>query len=345
MSCAPLVDLASIAENYGQLSGVLAGFAFTALVLVLTPSQARQRQMGGGDTGAPLSLLIAFVALVLTTLLYSLLAGENMEGARARAATVELINGLVFGLAVVTLLQGVTLLMRDASIELAAVKVARFVTVVAFPVLTAYFVAQGAADSEVVRAGSRGHSCVVAIPSFGIGLTAAAAAILTASLAKPAQLHLARYAKTCRVAAPLTVFVVTVVAAAVSGDLGTRAPTFLMSPLALNLFLGTAASLLTIVGLMFSATGAALDVNTAGNDPVAAAQEASAGKAELASSEKIEAIERPISVSGPATSEAFDQPASVVVAAGWFAAGGCRSGLVDDWAGDGGASGAVTRAE
>jgi len=60
---------------------------------------AERRQAEGQDTGAPLSLLIAFVSLTLTTLLYSLLAGENMEGARARAVTVELVNGLVFGLA------------------------------------------------------------------------------------------------------------------------------------------------------------------------------------------------------------------------------------------------------
>jgi hypothetical protein len=195
--------------------------------------------------------------LILTTLLYSLLAGENMEGARARAATVELINGLVFGLAIVTLLQGVTLLMRDANIEPAAVKVARFATVVAFPVLAVYFVAQGAADTAVVRAGLQGHGCVVAIPALGIVLTATVATILTASLARPVQRRLVRYAKTCRISAPLTVFVTTTVAAMVSGDLGTRVPTFLMSPLAINLFLWATASLLAIVGLMFSAAGAA----------------------------------------------------------------------------------------
>lgn len=257
MPCAPLVDLAAIAENYGQLTGVLAGFAFTALVLVLTPSQASRRQAEGRDTGAPLSLLIAFISLILTTLLYSLLAGENMDGARARSATVELIDGLVFGLAIVTLLQGVTLLMRDANIEPAAVTVARFATVVAFPVLAVYFVAQGASDTEVIRARLQGHGCVAAIPGLGIGLTAAAAVILAASLAAPVQRRLVKYAKACRVAAPLTVFATTTVAAMVSGDLGTRVPTFLMSPTALNLFLWAAASLLTIVGLMFSAAGAA----------------------------------------------------------------------------------------
>jgi hypothetical protein len=257
MHCPPPVDLATIAENYGQLTGVLAGFAFTALVLVLTPSANGRRQAKGGDTGAPLSLLIAFISLIVTTLLYSLLAGENMESARARAATVELINGLAFGLAIVTLLQGVTLLMRYADIEPAAVKVARFATVVAFPVLVVYFIAQGASDTELVRAGLQGHGCIAAIPDLGVGLTVAVAAVLTASLARPVQRRLVRYAKACRVAAPLTVFVTTTAAAMVSGDLGTRVPTFLMSPRAMDLFLWTAASLLAIVGLMFSAAGAA----------------------------------------------------------------------------------------
>ncbi|AGL17606.1 hypothetical protein L083_4096 [Actinoplanes sp. N902-109] len=258
----PLADLASVAENYGQLTGVLAGFAFTALVLLLTPAQGGRRT-AGGDTGVPLSLFVAFIALILATLLYSVLAGENMDGARARAATAELVDGLVFGLAVVTLLQGVTLLLREADIDPAAVSVARFVTVVAFPTIATYFIAQGAPDTLAARAALHGGDCTATGPALGVWLTAGGAVVLTASLARPVQRRLAAYAGICRVAAPLTVFLAAAVAAMVSGDIATRTPTFLMSPLALSWFLVLAAVLLTVLGLMFSAAGA-----TAG--PVAA---------------------------------------------------------------------------
>jgi hypothetical protein len=217
-----------------------------------------------------------------------------MDGARPRAATVELINGLVFGLGIVTLLQGVTLLMRDAKIEPAAVKVARFATVVAFPVLAVYFVAQGASDTAVVRAGMQGRGCVAAIPEVGLWLTATAAFILTVSLAKPVQQRLIRYTKMCQIVAPLTVFVAATAATMVSGELGIRTPTFLMSPLALNLFLGAAALLMTIVGLMFSAAGATEPPSSrADRDLPAGTQRAMSTEAPPVPAERSEMMEPP----------------------------------------------------
>ena len=78
-----------------QLTGVLAGFAFTALVLVLTPSQARRRE-GGDDTGAPLGPLDLFLwaaasLLTIVGLMFSAAdaaqpAGVNAENGPAMRA-------------------------------------------------------------------------------------------------------------------------------------------------------------------------------------------------------------------------------------------------------------------
>nr|WP_221382030.1 hypothetical protein [Actinoplanes polyasparticus] len=152
-----MVDLAAIAENYAQLTGVLTGLAFTALVLILTLATSREHTTNNTDNGAPLCLFIAFFALLLATLLYSVMTGEDMRQARGRAATVELINGLVLGLAVIALLQGVFLLMRDADMDPAAVMLARIVTVVVVPTVAMYFVAVGASDTVSARAASNGR--------------------------------------------------------------------------------------------------------------------------------------------------------------------------------------------
>ncbi|WP_212990979.1 hypothetical protein [Actinoplanes auranticolor] len=248
------MDLAVIAENYGQMTGVLAGFAFTALVLLLTPTQAQERAHAKTqNAGVPLTLFIAFIALVLTTLLYSVLAGENAES-RPRAATVELINGLVFGLAVVMLLHGVSLLMLTANIERSTVRIARFLTVVVIPTLAMYFIAQGASDTVAARAALNGEPCVAAVPPLGLWLSAAAALTSAISLSAPVQRVIARYSAASRVGAPLAVFVATVMASIISGFIGTRSAAFIMSPTALNLYLIGAAVTLITIGLMLSAS-------------------------------------------------------------------------------------------
>lgn len=256
MTCPPLFDLASIAGNYGQMTGVLAGFAFTALVLLMTPTQAaeragRQRHEGG----AALALFGGFVALVVVTLLYSVLAGDDATQARPRAATVELIDGLIFGLAVVSLLQGLCLLARNAALDGSTVAVARVMTVVAFPTLAMYFVAQGASDTVAARAAAAGKGCAAQVPATGAWLTGVCAVVLAGSLSAPAQQVLARYRARCATVAPVLVITVSVVGAIVSGQASTMRPSLLLSPTALDLFLIGAALLLTAAGLMFSASG------------------------------------------------------------------------------------------
>ncbi|GIE89743.1 hypothetical protein [Actinoplanes regularis] len=257
MECSFLFDLAVIAENYGQMTGVLAGFAFTALVLLMTPTQAAERAArSSGDGRATLALFSSFIALVLATLIYSVLAGDTDEQARPRAATLEVIDGLVFGLAVISLLQGLYLIMRSANIDASTVKIARFMAVVIFPSMVIYFVAQGASDTVALRAVAGGGACVPHVPVLGVWLTAAAASVLSISLSTRAQRVMAVHSTRSGTVAPILVMGASVAGAIAAGEVSTYSPGFLMSPTVQNLYLTVVAVLVTFVGLMFSAAGA-----------------------------------------------------------------------------------------
>ncbi|MFG1611082.1 hypothetical protein [Actinoplanes sp. NPDC049265] len=255
MNCTELVKLASIAENYGQMTGVLAGFAFTGLVILLTPNTSdHARSVSTRGSGVPLALFVSFISLVLTTLLYSVMAGDSSEVARPRAATVELINGLVFALAVIILLHGVGLLMQGARIERSAVSFARFSTVVAFPTMGMFFIAQGVSDTAAARAMVQGQDCQTTMPPLGMWLTAVEAAVLSASLTGPVRRKLSSFSGVGRLWAPLVVFIVSIIVTMVSAFISTRSPRFLMSPTAINWFLVGSALLFTALGLMLCAS-------------------------------------------------------------------------------------------
>jgi hypothetical protein len=252
MTCPSLVNLGTISQNYGQMTGVLAGFAFTALVLLLTPTQSDQRvATGRRSEGVSLAFFVAFITLVIATLVFSVLAGEP-EDARPRAATAELIDGVIFGSAALILLHGLSLLMRNASIEASAVLIARIVTVVIVPALAMYFITQGASDTVAAHNVVAGQGCLAIAPVLGAWLTASIAVILSLSFLPAVQRMGARHTSAFRVAAPLTVFVSTIAGAVISGNVSTRSPTFLMSPFVLKLFLVGACLLFLALGLMIA---------------------------------------------------------------------------------------------
>ncbi|MFF4810983.1 hypothetical protein ACFY03_22495 [Micromonospora chersina] len=253
VECPALINISTISGFYSQMSGVLAGFAFTAMVFLLRP--ARRTLDGGGKRragGELLALFAAFVALVITTLIYSVLAGETAEEARPRAATQEIINGVVFGLAVIMLFQGVTLLMQRSAVDRAVVATARFVTVVVVPTLAFNYVLNGSSDINAARA-AVARSCHQSLSGMGWVLTTALAVALAASLIPIAQrAPWKAYSQQLQLIAPIIVLIVSAVAALVSGDITTRTPGFLMSPTAVDVYLLGYFVLLVLIGLMLS---------------------------------------------------------------------------------------------
>ncbi|MFG3557246.1 hypothetical protein ACGGAQ_22950 [Micromonospora sp. NPDC047557] len=253
VDCPSLINIAVISGYYSQMSGVLAGFAFTAMVFLLRPAKRTRREgrkrRAGGEL---LALFAAFVALVITTLIYSVLAGETDIDARPRAATASIVNGVVFGLAVIMLFQGVTLLMQRSAVDRAVVATARFVTVVAVPALAYNYVVNGTSDVVAARAAKVGP-CEPSLSGMGLILTAALAAVLAVSLTPIAQRAAWRkYSPQFQVAAPITVLVVSVIVAIVSGDITVRSPEFLPSPTVTNAFLVGYFILLALLGFMLS---------------------------------------------------------------------------------------------
>ncbi len=111
-------NIAITAGFYSQAAGVLAGFAFTAVLLVLTNgeilgSQARRAH-------AATSFICSFFALLLSTVQYAVLAGaadtlSKTNPNLGRAASEEVIAGASFGLSVLLLLYGTLQLLDGRS--------------------------------------------------------------------------------------------------------------------------------------------------------------------------------------------------------------------------------------
>jgi hypothetical protein len=106
------IDDAQVASLYSQLAGVLAGFAFAALVLVLTKAGDRPRADGSlSHIGDALLLIFgAFLGLVFTSLAYAVMAGDSS----GRTSLLHVVAGVGFSIAATTLLLGLSELLADA---------------------------------------------------------------------------------------------------------------------------------------------------------------------------------------------------------------------------------------
>jgi len=145
----PVFDIAATSGFYAQMTGLLAGFAFSAIIVILWLGKEHTR-----PKGVILTLLSAFISLVLSTLTYSVLAGDS--GAYTRAAAQELVDAIPFVLAVMMLFHGLTqLLMGSPNPEATAVKVSRSLSAVITPTLAIFYLASGAVDNELARTAAR----------------------------------------------------------------------------------------------------------------------------------------------------------------------------------------------
>jgi hypothetical protein len=118
------LNVGSLASQYAQIAGVLAGFAFTGFAIFLTSDRPANAE------AVAASLFSAFAALVLTAILYALLSGEPSPHRRAIGACVY---GLPFGLAVITMFQTLALMSAGAAGLGEAVDLGRFLVLAVGP--------------------------------------------------------------------------------------------------------------------------------------------------------------------------------------------------------------------
>lgn len=199
-----------------------------------------------------LALLAAFFALVIATLTYSLLAGETLPQARGRAATEELVDGVPFGLAVMMLFHGVTVLMDNGNVSQVAVWLSRVVAVGVVPILTLYYITAGATDTESARLALQEPPPIcsgsVTMPTLGVVLTGILVVILIASLVMGRRIAKIRTAmRRLQIVPPVIVVGFSIGTAILAGSISTRSNNFLMSPSTLNWYLILTFAVLAVI--------------------------------------------------------------------------------------------------
>ena len=156
-------DISIVARNYAQLAGVLAGFAFVVINLVL--DRGYRRRGDGKPRGASevehetltgVALMNAFLGLFLSAIQYSLLAGENgcsLTG--GRAASAELLGGISFVASVYMLLYAVVQFVSGSAETLA--KHCVFIVAVLVPPIAVFFIEATLSDLALALADPRTH--------------------------------------------------------------------------------------------------------------------------------------------------------------------------------------------
>jgi hypothetical protein len=137
-------DFSQSAGNYSQLSGVLAGFAFLAIMLVLSRQHRRGSESDAvreyeQDNRFVTALACACLGLVTAATLFSLLSGE--EGCAlisGRALSKEVLAGVAFFFSVYTLLFGAVQLVAASAL---GTHFRFIVAVLAPPLVVAFIVA------------------------------------------------------------------------------------------------------------------------------------------------------------------------------------------------------------
>jgi hypothetical protein len=148
---------------------VLAGFAFAALIYVLTNMQGRlaapandDREGRSQQNHIVVSLICAFLGLVVTTFLYAVLGAEqNAALVQGRASSEELLSGAAFAFSVMSLLYSITLLIAAVGLKATANEVRAIVAVLIPPLAVMFlgFAAQDGAFAEIVATKDKLGNC------------------------------------------------------------------------------------------------------------------------------------------------------------------------------------------
>jgi len=105
-------DITKASGYYSQMAGVLAGFAFAAIILLIQSQPLGQpnQQQRANLQKVLISFITAFLGLVITTFLYAVVSGEEVMA--PRAMTLGFVSSIAFSIAVLDLFYGVVWLFK-----------------------------------------------------------------------------------------------------------------------------------------------------------------------------------------------------------------------------------------
>jgi hypothetical protein len=139
-------DLSNAAGFHAQLTGILAGLAFTSIVLILQSSTLSGR---GAEAGL-LSFSSALITLLIAAFLYGTAAGE--ERLAGRLAIMVFLAGAASAVAVLELFYGLTWLVRAGGFPNATEMMARMSALV-IPLITFVYLAISALNHVSITTG------------------------------------------------------------------------------------------------------------------------------------------------------------------------------------------------
>lgn len=133
-------NIASTGGLYSTMTGILAGFAFLAITLVLAGSHRRpddptptDRKLEN-DIRLLLALTFAFIGLILATIQYAVLAGEGGCSLIAgRAASEELLGGIAFAFSALLLFYAIVQMLTHSGVSDIGAHVRRVVAILGPP--------------------------------------------------------------------------------------------------------------------------------------------------------------------------------------------------------------------
>jgi hypothetical protein len=183
----PIVDVPAAAALYSQVAGLLAGFAFTALMVYLT----RSPDLSGQDDGAKqrenataLSLVTTLIAFVIISVLYAILAGGPPKSGAGYLGI--MIYGVAFALAILSVFHSLALLASSRPSLGPVVNLTRIWATVIGPTVSMLLLSSAALDIFFYLHGKNASTTSQLLPSqpfgFGLVLTALIAVCSTMAL-------------------------------------------------------------------------------------------------------------------------------------------------------------------
>ena len=266
------------AQLYSTFAGVLAGFAFFALIFLLprinwkwASSLSPKDEFKTVSSHVSVSLVIAFMCMIVATFLYAVLSGEKGLGLTGgRASSEEILDGAVFGIAVISLLYPIVLLVAVSGLS-ATGRFVRVLVSTTAPFFAMLFVSLAASDSafaEVVSlnpGAKEGDTC--RFPPFYSQATrgtlifplgVAALCILIWLIPSRWMHRMERYSSPARSALPLLSFAAVITASLTSAYISARGPRYKIEHVGVWVTLGIFALVLLLQALLFRLIGGGL---------------------------------------------------------------------------------------